>query len=103
MAGYFFSSLLAQAVVAGLEDFLDVLGQAVADAGQFLEFFGVERQLLDRFGNAGDQLGGFFVTAVAADDGAVDFQQVRGLAQDARDFTIFHEAPVACDYVSTDQ
>ena len=34
----FFQQLLAQAVVAGFQDFVDVLGHAFADAGQFLEF-----------------------------------------------------------------
>ena len=87
----FLQELLAQAVVVGLENFLNVLGHAVADAGQFGELGGIERQLLDRFRNAGDQLGGFFVAAIAADDRAIDFEQLRGLAQDAGDFTIIHD------------
>ena len=42
--GIFLQQLFAQAVVAGFEDFLDVLGQAVADAGEFGEFFGIVRE-----------------------------------------------------------
>ena len=38
------------------------------------------------------KFGGVFVAAVAADDRAVDFEQLRGFAQYASDFAIFHGA-----------
>jgi len=37
----FFQELGAQCVVAGLENLLDVLGHAVADAGEGGELFGI--------------------------------------------------------------
>ena len=87
----FLQQLLAQAVVAGLENFVDVLGHAVADAGQFLELFRILGDIFDALVDAVEQLGDFFVAAVAADDRAVDFQQLRRLAQDSGDFPIFHD------------
>ena len=47
-------------------------------------------QLFDRFGQAAEEFRGAFVAAVAADHGAVDFQQLRRFPQNAGDFTIFH-------------
>ena len=41
---------MREAVVAGLENFLDVIGHAVADAGQFHELGAVVGELLDGFG-----------------------------------------------------
>src|SRR2546425_5369071 len=90
VAGYFFQKFLTQAVVALAEDFLDVLGHALADAGQFFEFFGVLGELRDGFGEPVDEFGGLFVAAVAADDGAIDFKELRGLAQDAGNLLVVH-------------
>ena len=67
-----------------------MFGHAIADAGQLLELFAVQGEFFDRFRNAGDEFGGLLVAAVTADDGAVNFQQLRGFTQDARDITIFH-------------
>ncbi len=86
----FLQQLFAQRVVPGGENFADVLGHAFADARKFLELFRIAGHDFDRFGQAGDQFGGFLITAVAPDDGAVDLQQLRGLAQNARDLPIFH-------------
>ncbi len=86
----FLQQLFAQAVVAGGENLADVLGHSFADAGKLFELFRIGGDDFDRFGQAGDQFGGFLITAIAADDGAVDLQQLRGLAQDARDLPILH-------------
>ncbi len=86
----FLQQLFAQRVVPGGENFADVLGHAFADARKFLELFRIAGHDFDRFGQAGDQFGGFLITAVAPDDGAVDLQQLRGLAQNARDLPVFH-------------
>ncbi len=86
----FFQQLLAQAVIAGLQDFVDVLGHIVADAGKLGEFFAILREFLDAFVEAVDQLGGFFVAAVAPDDRAVNFEQLRRLVQYPRNLPIFH-------------
>ncbi len=67
-----------------------MLGHAVADAGQLFQLFGVFGEVLDALVNAVEQFGDFFVAAIAADDRAVDFEQLRGLAQDFRDFFVFH-------------
>ena len=90
MGGIFLQQFLAQGVVAGVQNFLDVLGHAVADAGKFRELLLVVGEVFDAFGNAVEQLGDFFVAAVAADNGAVDFEQLRGLAQNLGDVSIFH-------------
>ena len=86
----FFEELFAQGVVAGLEDFLDVVGKALADAGQIHELFAVRGEFFDGFRQAVEELRGPLVAAVAADHGAVDFQQLRRFPQDASDFAIFH-------------
>ena len=44
--GIFLEEFLSQGVVAGLEDFLDVIGHALADAGQFHQFFADGWQVL---------------------------------------------------------
>ena len=50
--------------------------------GSSRSFFVVLGDLFDALGHAEEQLRDFFVAAVAADDGAVDFKQLRRLAQD---------------------
>ena len=86
----FLQQLFAQPVIAGGENFADVFGHAFADAGELFELFRLTRHGLDGFGKAGDQFGGFLIAAIAADDGAVDLQQLCGLAQNARDLPILH-------------
>ena len=88
--GIFLEQLLAQAVVAGFDDFLDMLGQPFAHAGKLGQLLGVAREVGHRLGKAGDEFRGALVAAIAADDGAVDFQELRGVLQDARDLSIFH-------------
>ena len=67
-----------------------MLGHAFTDAGERLEFFGIAGDDFYGFGKAGDQFGGFLIAAITADDGAVDLQQLRGLAQNARNLSILH-------------
>ena len=86
----FFQQLLAQRVVAGLHDFLQMLDHAVADARKFFELFRFLDELLDRFGQAFDQFRGLFVTAVSADDGAIDFEELRGFTENAGDLFVVH-------------
>jgi hypothetical protein len=91
----FLQELGAELVVAGLENFLDMLGHAVADAGQGSELLGVAGELLDGLGEAADEFGAALVAAVAADDGAVNFQELRGFAKNALDLAVFHTGPPA--------
>src|SRR5438046_4971913 len=72
----FLEQLPAQRVVAGLNDFLQMLDHAVADSWKFFELFWFLHELFDGFGQAVDQFGGLLVTAVSADDGAVDFHML---------------------------
>ncbi len=81
---------MAQAVIAILEDFVDVLGHAFADAGKGGEFLAIFGEVFDALGDAVDQVGGAFVAAIAADDGAIDFEEMGGVAEDFGDFAIFH-------------
>src|SRR5580700_1083400 len=88
--GVLFEKFLAELVIAGLEDFADVLGHVFADTGKLAEFLGVFADVLDAFVEAIEKLGDFFVAAIAADYGAIDFQQLRGLTEDSGDFFVFH-------------
>ena len=67
-----------------------MLGHVFADAGQFAELLVVFGDIFDALGDAVEQLGDFFVAAVAADDGAVNFEQLRGIAKYPGDFLVFH-------------
>jgi len=49
-----------------------MLHHAVADARQFLELLWLLDELLDGLRQGIDQLSGFLVTSIAADDGAVN-------------------------------
>src|SRR5712671_3296171 len=69
-----------------------MLGHALADAGQLLQLVRVFGQFLDRFVHSGNQLRGFLVTAIAPNDGAVDFKELRGVAKDAGDRLVVHVA-----------
>ena len=93
--GIFLEKLFPQGIVAGLEDFLDVIGHAFADAGQFHQLFAVGGKFFDGFGQAVEQLRGALVAAETADHRAVDFEQLRRFAQDASDFAIFHTCALA--------
>ena len=73
-SGILFQQLLAQAVIAGLENFADVLGHAVAHAGQLFQLLVVLGEIFDALVNAIEQLGDFFVAAVAPDHRAVNFE-----------------------------
>ena len=86
----FLEQLPAQRVVAGLNDFLQMLDHAVADSWKFFELFRFLHELFDGFGQAVDQFGGLLITAVSADDGAVDFQKLRGFPEDAGDLFVVH-------------
>jgi hypothetical protein len=65
-------------------------GHVFADAGEFAELGVVFGDFLDALVHAEEQLGHFFVGAVTADDGAVDFKQLRGFLEDFGDFPVFH-------------
>ncbi len=80
----------AEGVVAGGEDFADVVSHVVADAGKFGELLGVLGELFDAFGDGFEKFGGFFVGAVTADNGAVDFEELSSFAKDAGNVAIFH-------------
>ena len=58
--------------------------------GKFHQFVAVPASSSIGFGQAAEKFRGAFVAAVAADHGAVDFEQLRRFPQDARDLTIFH-------------
>ncbi len=86
----FLQQLLAQRVVAGLHNLLEMFDHAVADSRQFLELFRLLHQLLDRFRQAVNQLGRLLVAAISADNGAVDFEELRGFAQYACNLFVVH-------------
>ena len=90
VAGYLLSSFLRRRVVAGLENFADVRGHVFADAGEFGELGFVLGELFDAFVKAADQLGGLFVGAIAADDGAVNFEKLGCFPEDSGDFVVLH-------------
>lgn len=86
----FGAKLGSQGVIAGGEDFADVLSHVVANAGKFCELFVVLGELFDALGDGFEKFGGFFVGAVAADDSAVDLEELSSFAKDAGDVAIFH-------------
>ena len=67
-----------------------MLDHADADSWKFFELFRFLHELFDGFGQAVDQFGGLLITAVSADDGAVDFQKLRGFPEDAGDLFVVH-------------
>ena len=67
-----------------------MVGHVVADAGEFGELFVVLGEFFDALGDGFEEFGGFFVGAVAANDGAVDFEELSRFAKDAGDVAIFH-------------
>ena len=67
-----------------------MIDHALADAGEFEKFFRSGDELFDGLREAFDEFGGFFVGAVAADDGAIDFEELRGFAEDASDAFVVH-------------
>ena len=95
VTGIFLEQLFAQAVVAGLHDFGKVLDHALADAGQFFELFRRCDEHCHRVGQGFDQFRGFLVAAVAADDGAINFEQLRGFAEYAGNLFVVHFAIIS--------
>jgi len=67
-----------------------VFHHAVADSRQLFQLLRSFGQLFDRFGQAGDKVGSFFVAAIATDDGAVHFEKRRRFVKDARDLLVVH-------------
>ncbi len=88
--GIFFQQFLAEAVIAGGQNFADVLGHAFADAGKLLELLFILGDILDALGEAAEQIGDFFIAAVAADDGAINFEQLRGFAENFCNVAVVH-------------
>ena len=68
-----------------------MLGQTRANAGKGSEVLRIARQFFHRLGKAADKFGGFLVAAVPANRGALNLQQFRSLAEDARHLAIFHD------------
>src|SRR6266436_9395091 len=85
--------LLPKAVVAGFQDFLQMFGHAFADSRQLFQLVGLFSQLLNRLMNSGNQLSGFFVAPVPANNGSVDFEELCGFAKYAGDSLVVH-API---------
>jgi hypothetical protein len=88
--GIFFEEFLAEAVVAGFNDFSEMFDHAFANAWKFFEFIGRFDHLGDGIGKAFDEFGGFFVSAITADDGAIDFAELSSLAEDASNLSVIH-------------
>src|SRR5260370_23154317 len=63
---------------------------AVANPGELVEFFGFLGELFDGVRQSRNKFGCFLVAAVTADNGAVNFQQLRGLAKDASNLLVVH-------------
>src|SRR5258708_29564477 len=63
---------------------------AVANPGKLFQFFGLLGELFDGVRQSRNKFGCFLVAAVTADDGPVNFQQLRGLAQDASYLLVVH-------------
>ncbi len=71
-----------------------MLGHVLADAGQLTKFLGILANVFDALVQAVKELGHFFVAAIAPDDGAVNLEQLRCLAQNSGDFFVFHFFPI---------
>src|SRR5713226_6836974 len=67
-----------------------MLDHAVADTREILQLFRVLCQLFDRVWQPRNELGRLFVAAIAADDGSVDFQELRGFPQDTSYLLVVH-------------
>src|SRR5437879_8304520 len=67
-----------------------MLGHALADSGELLQLIRVFRQLLNRLMHSGNQFGGFFITAIAADNCTVNLEELRRVAKDAGDRLVVH-------------
>jgi len=61
-------------ILAGLQDFLNVIGHALADAGEFHELVTVSGNLLDGLRQTIEELRAALVAAEAANHGAVNFE-----------------------------
>ena len=70
-----------------------MLDHAVANSRQFLQLLRLFHHLLNRLGQAIDQLRSLFVASVTPDDRAVNFQKLRRLSQYSRNLFVVH-API---------
>jgi hypothetical protein len=82
--------LLAETVVAGSDDFLDVFDHALTDSRQLPKLVGLFGELFDGFVHTGNELSGLFVGTVAADDRTIDFEKLGGFAENARYGLVVH-------------
>ncbi len=87
----FLQQFFPKRIITRLNDFLKMLHHALSDSRKLFQLFRLLHELLDRFRKSIDEFRRLFVTAVAADDGAVDFQKLRGFAEDAGDLFVVHE------------
>ena len=69
-----------------------MLDHALANSWQLLELFRFFDQLLDRFRQAIDQFRRLFVAPITPNNRAVDFQELRGIPQNACDLLVVHSA-----------
>src|SRR5712664_167194 len=90
----FLEEFFAQRIIAGLNDFLQMLDHAVADSRKLFKFSWLLDELLNGFRQAVDQFGGLLVAAVSADDGAINFQELRGFAKYAGDLFVVHDEEI---------
>ena len=88
------TQVLQRAAGAGLQDFVDLLGQALADAGEFLKVLAGGRQVGQALGHVAH--GPRCVTVGADAEGvlALDFQDVGDLVEDGGDLAVFQNDPL---------
>ena len=68
-----------------------MFGHALADSRKFFQLFRFLDELLDGFGKAVDQFGGLLIAAIAPNNRAVDFQELRRLPQYAGNLFVVHD------------
>ena len=68
-----------------------MLDHAVADSRKLFELLRFLDELLDGFGKAVDQFGGLLIAAIAPNNRAVDFQELRRLPQHAGNLFVVHD------------
>jgi len=88
--GIFLQKFFAQRIVTGLQNFVQVFHHAIANTGELFQLVGFLGKLFDGFWQSRNKFGGLFVTAIAADDCPVNFQQLCSLAKDAGDLLVVH-------------
>ncbi len=70
----FLQQFLPDRIVAGAEDFLDVLGHAVADAGQLGELVQIARDIFDSLAEVFEKLGNALVAAITVVESPINLE-----------------------------